>query len=162
MPQLDSSTFISQIFWLIVCFSVLWTIIGCFVTPKISDIVQRRQHKIDDYLSAAEKFKQSAEELVARYDAAIAKAEQTAENTWKNAKDELKLATEKLQEDMSIKLKEKTQATEDELQKIETEVKNQVDAMSVSLAEKVAINLGLSFVNKEDILSVSEKCRNDE
>ena len=42
------------------------------------------------------------------------------------------------------------------------EVKNQVDAMSVSLAEKVAINLGLSFVNKEDILSVAEKGGNDE
>lgn len=162
MPQLDTSTFISQIFWLIICFVVLWMIIGCFVTPKIGDIVQRRQHKIDDYLSAAEKFKQSAEELVARYDAAIVKAEQTAENTWENAKEELKIATEKLQEDMSIKLKEKTQATEDELRKIEVEVKNQVDAMSVSLAEKVAINLGLSFVKKEDILSAAKKGGNDE
>ena len=78
MPQLNSASFVSQIFWLLVCFSLMWFFVAKLIAPRIADIVQRRQRKIDDCIAAADNFRQTAENLVLRYDSAIKKAEQEA------------------------------------------------------------------------------------
>ena len=47
MPQLDTSTFTSQLFWLVVCFFSMMFIMSKFIIPKIADIMEQRQRKID-------------------------------------------------------------------------------------------------------------------
>ena len=39
MPQLDTSTFTSQLFWLVVCFFSMMFIMSKFIIPKIADIM---------------------------------------------------------------------------------------------------------------------------
>ena len=53
MPQLDTSTFTSQLFWLVVCFFSMMFIMSKFIIPKIADIMEQRQRKIDGYLNKA-------------------------------------------------------------------------------------------------------------
>lgn len=53
MPQLDTSTFTSQLFWLIVCFFSMLFIMSRFIVPRIADILEQRQRKIDGYLNKA-------------------------------------------------------------------------------------------------------------
>ena len=67
MPQLDFSTFSSQSFWLVVSFGLMWLIMAKMIVPKITDILNQRQRKIDDYLNAAGEFKQAAEAALEKY-----------------------------------------------------------------------------------------------
>lgn len=62
MPQLDTSTFTSQLFWLIVCFFSMLFIMSRFIVPRIADILEQRQRKIDGYLNKAHNIRLEAEE----------------------------------------------------------------------------------------------------
>lgn len=55
MPQLDPSSFISQIFWLIISFSVLFILINYYFFPKISNIQENRENLINKYITDSEK-----------------------------------------------------------------------------------------------------------
>lgn len=157
MPQLNSATFISQIFWLIISFSLMWLIVGRFIVPKISDIKERRQHKINDYLAAAGSFKQSAEELVTRYNAAIEKADQAAAQAWEKARDELEVQSARLRQEMSERLKERMAANEEELKRNADDVRAQVDSLAGELALKIAEKMQLPGINQTEIEAARKK-----
>ena len=50
MPQLDPTSYASQIFWLLICFFSLMFILSKFIVPKIAETRQQRANKIDGYL----------------------------------------------------------------------------------------------------------------
>ena len=54
MPQLDTSSYFSQLFWMLVCFCCLWALLSTFVIPKIADAMEQRKRKIDEYIQKAD------------------------------------------------------------------------------------------------------------
>ena len=63
MAQFDSSTFLSQLFWLFVSFSLLFSFIYFIAVPKINAMLNNRSKIINDNLQAAEKLSQEANEI---------------------------------------------------------------------------------------------------
>lgn len=151
MPQLNSATFVSQIFWLIISFMIMWLVVSRFVAPKISEIVKRRQRKIDDCISAAEDFKSSAEELISRYNSAIEKAEKQADETWQKTNDELKKQFADLQEEMNERLQKKMSESKDDLRRIEQTIKSRIDIMAADLSEELLQKLNIPGIGREEI-----------
>ena len=90
MPQLELSTYFSQFFWLILCFCILWLMLSLFITPKLSDIIEQRKRKINDYVQKADKLNMQAKEALDRYNTSLAQAEEIAEKEMQKGKDELK------------------------------------------------------------------------
>lgn len=161
MPQLNSATFVSQIFWLIVCFSLMWFFVAKLIVPKIADIVQRRQRKIDDCIAAADNFRQTAEDLVLRYDGAIKKAEQAAALSWTEAKNQFEEEAKKMRSEMTARLQERMAKNEKELSKIEADVKGQVSSLAVDLALKVLHKMEIGTISKEQVeKALSEEISN--
>ena len=89
MPQLDFSTFPSQAFWLVVSFALMWLVMAKMIVPKITDILNQRQRKIDDYLTAAGEFKQTAEEALEKYERVLREANAEAAENLRKAGEEL-------------------------------------------------------------------------
>ena len=79
MPQLDISTFSSQIFWLIASFTALFLIVWRIGVPKISHVLETRQKRIDDNLLRAEEFKREAEAALEAYEASLDEARSDAQ-----------------------------------------------------------------------------------
>lgn len=79
MPQLDVTTFSSQIFWLLVTFTALFLIMWRISVPKISDALEARQKRIDDNLLRAEELKKDAEAALDAYEIALAQAHSEAQ-----------------------------------------------------------------------------------
>ena len=79
MPQLDVTTFSSQIFWLLVTFTALFLIMWRISVPKISDALEARQKRIDDNLLRAEELKKDAEAALDAYERALAQAHSEAQ-----------------------------------------------------------------------------------
>jgi len=79
MPQLDISTFSSQIFWLVVTFTTLFLIVWRIGVPKISHVLETRQKRIDDNLLRAEEFKKEAETALKSYQASLEQAHAEAQ-----------------------------------------------------------------------------------
>lgn len=89
MPQLDVTTFASQIFWLAVTFIALLLIIWRIGVPKISDALEARQKRIDDNLARAEELKREAEAAMAAYEASLAEVRAEAQTAVHEAHAEL-------------------------------------------------------------------------
>lgn len=56
LPQLDVSTFPSQIFWLLVTFAVLNFLISKSALPIIHEVMEKRHHRIERDLEQAERL----------------------------------------------------------------------------------------------------------
>ena len=78
MPQLDLSTYASQAFWMVLCFSLLWLLLSIFITPNIADVLEQRKRKIDDYIRKAEKLNQQAKASLEKYEQTLNEAKAKA------------------------------------------------------------------------------------
>lgn len=67
MPQFDTLTFSSQIFWLIITFGLLYIIIKNFVVPKAEQIFNNRKNTIDNQLEEATLLNAETEKLKEAY-----------------------------------------------------------------------------------------------
>lgn len=63
MPQLDLSTFPSQIFWLMVCFGILCFAVVVYLAPNMGKSLEQRQEKLTTLRESAEKFLKEAQDL---------------------------------------------------------------------------------------------------
>ena len=86
MPQLDISTFIPQLFWLFVSFSLLYLLLSKLCLPRLSRIFAARDDVITQNLKAAHEAKDEAARLKIEYEdiltqAVIKKSEMLAETT---------------------------------------------------------------------------------
>lgn len=86
MPQFDTTTFASQIFWLVVCFAVVFLFIWRIALPRIAATLENRQRKISDDLARATELAEQTDELMTAYMARLADARA-------NAHEELHAAT---------------------------------------------------------------------
>lgn len=63
MPQLDVSTYSSQIFWLIVSFGILCIFISTYIAPRIGMNLHQRTHFLEEQLALAKRLLEDAERL---------------------------------------------------------------------------------------------------
>jgi F-type H+-transporting ATPase subunit b len=74
MPQLDFTTFPSQIFWLVVALVVIYFLMSRLALPAIGGTLAARKGRIASDLAAAEELKQKAVAAEKAYDDALVKA----------------------------------------------------------------------------------------
>ena len=79
MPQLDFSTYLPQVFWLVVTFIALFLIMWKIAVPRIANSLEARQKRIEDYLDRAADAKKEAEETLAAYEQAMSEARTEAQ-----------------------------------------------------------------------------------
>ena len=78
VPQIDPSTFATQIFWLIVAFVTLYWLLSRRALPRLTEVLEARQDRIAADLDEAERLRREAEAALTSYQAAIAKAQDEA------------------------------------------------------------------------------------
>jgi F-type H+-transporting ATPase subunit b len=79
MPQLDPAGFLTQLFWLVVTFVILCLLMWRVALPKIADLLQERQERIDGDLQRAERLKDDAAKVLENYEQAIAEGREKAQ-----------------------------------------------------------------------------------
>lgn len=85
MPQLDSSTFASQIFWLCISFFSLLAISKWYIVPKVEGILSSRERYISFILDQASEFAKDAEKIDDEVAAELESARINIESDERNA-----------------------------------------------------------------------------
>ena len=98
MPQLNPEFWVSQIFWLIITFGILYIVLSKFILPKISSNLELRKSQIQENIETAEKQREISEVKLKEYDEIILKSKLEAKNIFKNAR-------EKIIKDINLKKK---------------------------------------------------------
>jgi F-type H+-transporting ATPase subunit b len=73
-PPFDTTTFPSQLFWLVVTFAFLFTVLWKVAGPRINGVITLRRGAINSAIADAGKARGEAESAQAGYEAALAKA----------------------------------------------------------------------------------------
>ncbi len=107
LPQLDFTTYPSQIFWLLVAVVVLFLLMSRVALPRIASVLEERADAIAGDLDQAEEYKRKAEEAGAAYDQALrdarAKAQAIAAEARAEIQKDLDEATAKADAEISAR-----------------------------------------------------------
>jgi F-type H+-transporting ATPase subunit b len=114
MPQLDPSTFTTQLFWLFVTFMALFMVAWKVALPRITEVRNARQNRIDD-LDKAEGLKSEAETVIEAYEKALAEAAAEAQALHRQAAQELADERTKRQEELARTLSDRARAAESQI-----------------------------------------------
>lgn len=85
-PQLDVTTWPSQIFWLVIALVALYVMLTRFALPKIEETLEEREATITRDLDRAAEFNRKAEDAEAAYEKALADARAEARRLADEAK----------------------------------------------------------------------------
>ncbi|MFM8423390.1 MAG: hypothetical protein ACKN91_05990, partial [Candidatus Fonsibacter sp.] len=117
MPQLNPEFWISQIFWLILCFGLLYFLIHKFFSPKLFSLIDQRADFLKSLINQTENNKNEIQKLDNEYNKIINEAKK------KSKENSTKLISE-FDEKIFIKKKEFENYLNAETAKIENEINN--------------------------------------
>ena len=100
MPQLDFATFPTQLFWLIITFSVLYCLMWRVVIPRISNVLEERQSRINGDLERAENLRTEAKLVLNAYEKALTDGRSEAQKLLREA--EQKIAERQASQEMAL------------------------------------------------------------
>lgn len=112
MPQLDPSVWPTQLFWLALTFIALYLIVWRVALPRIADVLEARQRKLDDDLKKAAALKEEAETILAEYEKMRANAQASAHQVLQQAQDAMKAEAERQGRELAAKLSQQTDEAE--------------------------------------------------
>ena len=95
MPQLDITTFASQLFWLFVTFSLFYLIMCRVILPRISSTIFNREEYINNNKNIAASAKEELSELEAEYDERVLKMREEYNIIVTKAKESARIESEK-------------------------------------------------------------------
>lgn len=79
-PPMDTSTFPSQLFWLVIFFALLYLLMSRVALPRMAKILDARANRIEGDLAKAQALKNETEAAVQAYEKALADARGKAQS----------------------------------------------------------------------------------
>ena len=150
MPQFDSSTFSSQSFWAVVSFVILMTLMIKFVIPAIQDVLDSRGNKIANDLERADKAREEAEEMLAKYRRELADANKEAIKVVEGAKLSAARLSEKAVAAQAEELAKRKDSAIAEIEQLKRQAMAEITERSVEVAMMATEKLISKAVSKSE------------
>ncbi len=115
LPQLDFTTWPTQIFWLVVTFIIGYVLMWRIVVPKISTVLDDRRERISADIEAAKQADSQAKAMKAEYEAELEDARNKAAEAAREAVASAKAESDKTEADLAAKLAKKVKTAETKL-----------------------------------------------
>ena len=150
MPQFDTSTFPTQLTWLVITFFILFLTMRQVVMPRITDVLEDRRNSIDNDLDCAQALKEDAEIAFAAYQETIAESMATAHDLQQKSAATFAAQAAKNRAELAERLSEETQTAErritEEVERSLAEVRGMAADLVCATAKKLA---GIEISNQE-------------
>ncbi len=140
MPQLDPEFWVSQIFWLVITFGILYLVLSKLILPKISDNLETRKSQVLDNLELAEKQRNDSEAKLKEFENIILKSKTEAKNLFNESR-------KKLLEDINKKREKLEEELDKEIKIVESEIE-ELKIKSPDKINKIAIETSSDLINQ--------------
>jgi F-type H+-transporting ATPase subunit b len=148
MPQLDTSAWPPQLFWLGVTFLALYFIVSRKVIPGVGGTIAARKARISDDLAAAQKFKLEVDEAAKAYEAALAAAKAKAHVITQEAQARLDAEADAHSRKLDAELAAKIGAAEKSIAAARKKALGEVKTVAAEMASQIVSQLTGSRVTK--------------
>ena len=160
LPQLDATTFPSQLFWLAIAFTVMYIIFNNRSLPDISNVIESRQEHIDDDLKSAEQLKTEAEEVQQSYEQGLETARLEASKIIDDLQESIKSKAEKQNADFRGQAEKDIKDLEKRLNKAKADSMDEMQTIAAELASEAAKKIVGISTDVEDAKSVVKAINN--
>ena len=154
MPQLNPEFWISQIFWLIITFGILYFTLSKFILPKISSNLELRKSQIQENIEAAEKQRESSEVKLKEYDEIILKSKIEAKNIFKNAKEKVVKDINSKKEILDKQIDDEIINAEEEIEKLKNNAAKKINNIELETSSSLLKMLIGTEVNNSSISAI--------
>jgi len=137
MPQLNPESFSSQIFWLLISFSTLFLIIHFVLLPKLKKIREKRDEKVNDYLTQTQKLNQQIDNIIVQIDKELKEAKTSFDDKIKEELEKNKILFEKELALIEKDFEKKKEKLNSELLKSKNDIKKNIPKICMDLTNNL-------------------------
>ncbi len=156
MPQLNPEFWVSQIFWLILIFGILYLVLSKLILPKISDNLETRKSQILENIETAEKQREDGENKIKQFEKTILESKIEAKNYFNEKR-------QKVLEDIAIKkvtlekdIDSEIKAAEEEINKLKNTSGEKINKIAIETSSELIKKLIGEEVNNSSVSTIVE------
>jgi len=161
MPQLDPSSFSSQLFWLTIFFVGLYIMLARFLLPRVQSVIELRAHTISSDVDQAEALKSQAEQVKDVYESSLADVRAKSKAMIAETAARAAEAASGRQAAMDAELEKKLAESEAGIEKAKQVVMGKLIPVASELVEKIVNMLINQKLGTGDIDAVIYKYNKD-
>ncbi|ESR26223.1 F0F1 ATP synthase subunit B [Lutibaculum baratangense] len=137
MPQLATETYASQLFWLALCFVVLYLIMSRAALPRIATAIENRRDRIASDLDTAARLKEETDEVIATYEAELAQARAKANQIAGDTRDRINQQLAEERGEVEERMAERTAAAEKHVAEVKARALAEVDSAAIDATSEI-------------------------
>ena len=154
MPQLNPEFWISQIFWLVITFGILYIILSKIILPKISDNLETRKSQVLDNLEVAEKQRNDSETKLREFDNIILKSKINAKNLFNESRKKLLDNINNKRLKLEQELDKEVKIVEAEIEELKKKAPEKINNIAVETSSDIIHQLIGANVNNSSITAI--------
>ena len=154
MPQLNPEFWVSQIFWLLITFGILYLVLSKLILPKISKNLESRKSQISENIEAAEKHRKNSDSKLKEYDDIILKSKLEANNIFKEAREKVIKDINSKKENLDKQIDEEIKKTEQELEVFKKSSPEKINKIAIETSTELLKKLIGAEVNNSSISAI--------
>ena len=161
MPQLDKTYWLSQAFWLVLVFSLLYFCINNIFLPKIKNNLSNREKKIKDNLEEAKLLNDNASKKKQEYINALEDGKKIVQKIISEAKKKLNQDIESKKEDIEKNIQDEINNANNEIKLLKTNSILTINKIAEDLSSKIIEDISGDKLNESSVkATVSEISKN--
>ena len=154
MPQLNPEFWVSQIFWLIITFGILYIVLSKFILPKISSNLELRKSQIQENIETAEKQREISEVKLKEYDEIILKSKLEAKNIFKDAREKVLKDINSKKEILDKQINEEINNAEIEIQTLKKGASEKINKIAIETSSDLIKKIIGTEINNSSISAI--------
>ena len=156
MPQLNPEFWISQIFWLIITFGILFIVLTKVILPKISDNLETRKSQILENIEIADKQKEESQKKIEEYEKIILDSKLKAKSYFNEAREKILDDINKKRAALEKDLDEEIGEIEKELSDLKNKSGEKINKIAAETSAELIKELIGEEVNSSSIAAIVE------
>ena len=156
MPQLNPEFWVSQIFWLILTFGIMYLVLSKLILPKISNNLELRKSQILENIETAEKQKMESENKIREYETLINNSKNEARNYFNDARkkiiQDIDKKREKIEEEINVEIRN----AEKEIVKLKKSAPEKINKIATETSAQLIKQLIGEEINNSSISAIVE------
>ena len=156
MPQLNPEFWISQIFWLIITFGILFIVLTKVILPKISDNLETRKSQILENIETADKQKEESQKKIEEYEKIILDSKLKAKSYFNEAREKILDDINKKRAALEKDLDEEISEVEKELSDLKQKSGEKINKIAAETSAELIKELIGEEVNSSSIAAIVE------
>jgi len=156
MPQLNPDYWVSQIFWVILIFGILYVILWRIILPKINENLENRKSQILTDLDDAQKFKDQSEEKLSEYNKILNQAKQEVKKILDETRKKINLDIKNKNNQFNLEIDKEIENAEKEIKMLKLSSIEDINKIAIETSSEIVRKIVGTEVNASSVSAIVE------